>query len=157
MKKEIRERLYNFYEQYDPYGFSDYASEYDNSMEAINAMDPETIIDWLTDIVEDDDDFAEEAQSLISAIEAEKILEESKIIATREYAIVEGTLETALEDREKPVFKSGNPWDIIAKLDSLDEDDKYIVKEYMIDVNGEFYEGSDFDTAENFRSRYGRR
>lgn len=157
MRKEIRQRLYNFYEEYDPYGFSDYASEYDNPMEAIESMDTETIIEWLTDIVEEDEDFAEEAQFLISAIEAEKLLKESKIIATREYAIVEGTLETALEDREKPVFKSGNPVDIIAELDSLDDDDKYIIEEYMVDANGEFYEGSDFNTVENFRSRYGRR
>ena len=157
MKKEIRQKLYSFYEAYDPFGFSDYASEYDNPMDAISAMEPETIIEWLTDIVEEDDDFAEEAQDLISAIEAEKLLKESEIIATREYAIVEGTLETALEDREEPVFKSGNPSDIIAELDSLDDDDKYIIEEYMVDVNGEFYEGSDFDTVENFRSRYGRR
>lgn len=156
MRKELKQRLYNFYEQYDPYGFSDYASEYDNSMEAIESMEPATIIEWLTDIVEKDDDFAEEAQFLISAIEADKLLKESEIIATREYAIFEGTLETALEDREEPVFKSGNPGDIIAELDSLDDDDKYIIEEYMVDVNGEFYEGSDFDTVENFRNRYGK-
>ena len=73
MKKKIRERLYNFYEQYDPYGFSDYASEYDNPMEAISEMDPETIIDWLADIVEEDDDFAEEAQDIINMMMAEFI------------------------------------------------------------------------------------
>lgn len=76
MRKEIRQRLYNFYEEYDPYGFSDYASEYDNPMEAIESMDTETIIEWLTDIVEEDEDFAEEAQFLISAIEAGKLPEE---------------------------------------------------------------------------------
>lgn len=156
MRKEIKERLYSFYEEYDPYGFSDFASDYEDPMDAIENTDPETIIDWLTGIVEEDDDFAEEAQSLISAIEAEKLLKESNIIATREYAIFEGTLETALEDREGPVFKSGNPGDIIAALDSLDDDDKYIVEEYMVDANGEFYEGSDFDTVENFRNRYGK-
>jgi hypothetical protein len=76
MKKEIRQKLYNFYEQYDPYGFSDFASDYEDSMEAISGMDPETIIEWLKDIAEEDDDFAEEAQSLIYAIEAGELPEE---------------------------------------------------------------------------------
>lgn len=70
MKREIRQKLYSFYEEYDPFGFSDYASEYDNPMEAISEMDPETIIDWLTDIVEEDDDFAEEARNLINTMMA---------------------------------------------------------------------------------------
>ena len=70
MKKEVRQRLYSFYESYDPYGFSDYASEYDNPMDAISEMDPETIIDWLTVIVEEEDDFAEEAQNIINMMMA---------------------------------------------------------------------------------------
>lgn len=70
MRKEIRKKLYDFYEAFDPYGFSDYASEYDNPMDAIENTDPETIIDWLSDIVKEDDDFAEEAQNIINMMMA---------------------------------------------------------------------------------------
>ena len=70
MRKEIKEKLYSFYEEYDPYGFSDYASDYEDPMDAIENTDPKTIIDWLTDIVEEDDDFAEEAQNIINMMAA---------------------------------------------------------------------------------------
>ena len=70
MRKEIKEKLYSFYEGYDPYGFSDYASDYEDPMDAISAMDTETVIEWLTGIVEEDDDFAEEAQDIINMMAA---------------------------------------------------------------------------------------
>jgi hypothetical protein len=66
MRREIKEKLYSFYEEYDPYGFSDYASNYEDPMDAIESMDHETVIDWLTGIVEEDDDFAEEARNIIN-------------------------------------------------------------------------------------------
>ena len=70
MRKEIKEKLHDFYEAFDPYGFSDYASDYEDPMDAIEAMEPETIIEWLTDIVEEEDDFAEEAQNIINMMMA---------------------------------------------------------------------------------------
>jgi hypothetical protein len=70
MKKEVKQKLYDFYEAFDPYGFSDFASDYEDPMDAIESMDHGTIIDWLTDIVEEDDDFAEEAQNIIDMMMA---------------------------------------------------------------------------------------
>ena len=73
----------------------------------------------------------------------------------REYAIILGTMDQALEGYGLVVFKNQYPEYILAELIRLDDDNAYIVEEYTVDEDGEFYEGSDYDTAENFKRRFG--
>ena len=45
---------------------------------------------------------------------------------------------------------------ILQKLDELKaDDDHYSIEEYKADEDGEFIEGSDYDTPSNFRIRKG--
>jgi len=73
----------------------------------------------------------------------------------KEYALIKATMDNALEDGNEIILKSQYPESILNKIIDLDDDDNYIIEEYMVDDCGEFCEGSDFDTAENFRARFG--
>lgn len=73
----------------------------------------------------------------------------------KEYALIKATIDNALEDGNEIILKSQYPEPILNKIIDLDDDDNYIVEEYTVDEDGDFYEGSDFDTAENFRVRFG--
>ena len=52
------------------------------------------------------------------------------------------------------IFEADNMEDITAELIRIGADnDHYSVEEYRVDEDGEFYDGSDFDTPSNFRKR----
>lgn len=73
----------------------------------------------------------------------------------KEYAIIRGKIDNVPDDDKVVVFWNRYPEYILSELIMLDDDDEYIVEEYMVDDDGEFVDGSDFDTAENFRNRFG--
>ena len=72
-----------------------------------------------------------------------------------EYAIMRGTIEQVMNGDGEVVFKNEYPEYILNELIMLDDDDNYTVEEYRVDDDGEFYDGSDYDTAQNFRERFG--
>lgn len=72
----------------------------------------------------------------------------------KEYAILKGKIKDVLNGDYDVVFKNQYPEYILSELIMLDDDD-YTVEEYMVDDNGEFVEGSDYDTVENFKKRFG--
>ena len=52
------------------------------------------------------------------------------------------------------IFEAGNMESINAELIRIGADDEhYSVEEYKVDEDGEFYEGSDYDTPSNFKRR----
>lgn len=52
------------------------------------------------------------------------------------------------------IFEADNMEAINAELIRIGaDDDHYSVEEYRVDEDGEFYDGSDFDTPSNFRKR----
>ena len=72
----------------------------------------------------------------------------------KEYAILKGKINDVLDGDYDVVFKNQYPEYILAELIVLD-DDNYTVEEYTVDDDGEFLEGSDYDTVENFQKRFG--
>lgn len=72
----------------------------------------------------------------------------------KEYAILKGKIKEVLDGDYEVVFKNQYPEYVLAELIQLD-DDSYTVEEYMVDDDGEFVEGSDYDTVESFKSRFG--
>lgn len=72
----------------------------------------------------------------------------------KEYAILRGKIKDILDGDYEVVFKNQYPEYILAELVMLDDDD-YTVEEYTVDDDGEFLEGSDYDTVENFKKRFG--
>lgn len=72
----------------------------------------------------------------------------------KEYAILKGKIKDVLDGDYDVVFKNQYPEYILSELIMLD-DDNYTVEEYMVDDDGEFLEGSDYDTVENFKKRFG--
>lgn len=52
------------------------------------------------------------------------------------------------------IFEAGNMESINAELIRIGADDKhYSIEEYKVDEDGDFYEGSDYDSPSNFRKR----
>ena len=72
----------------------------------------------------------------------------------KEYAILRGKIKDVLDGDYDVVFKNKYPEYILSELIMLD-DDNYTIEEYMVDDDGEFVEGSDYDTVENFKKRFG--
>lgn len=72
----------------------------------------------------------------------------------KEFAILKGIIDEALDGDCEVVFKNQYPEYILAELIRLD-DDGYTIEEYVVDDDGEFVEGSDFDTVASFKNRYG--
>lgn len=72
----------------------------------------------------------------------------------KEYAILKGKIKDVLDGDYDVVFKNQYPEYILSELIMLDDDD-YTVEEYTVDDDGEFVEGSDYDTVENFKKRFG--
>lgn len=66
----------------------------------------------------------------------------------KEYAII----NTNIGDTEKDYkvwFKSVNPFEIVEELPKYDPNNN-CVEEYTVDDDGEFYEGSNYDTFDHF-------
>lgn len=58
------------------------------------------------------------------------------------------------DDDDHIIYKADNMEAIAAELIRIGaDDDHYSVEEYRADEDGEFYDGSDFDTPSNFRKR----
>lgn len=58
------------------------------------------------------------------------------------------------DDDDHIVFKSDNMEAINAELTRIGADDEhYSIEEYRVNEDGEFYDGSDYDTPSNFRKR----
>lgn len=72
----------------------------------------------------------------------------------KEYAILRGKIKDVLDGDYEVVFKNQYPEYILSELIMLDDDD-YTVEEYTVDDDGEFLEGSDYDTVDNFKKRFG--
>lgn len=83
---------------------------------------------------------------------------EENIMATI-YRIIEGSLDELGNtpwDFPAWVFESGEPSDIVAKIrKNRITDDAYTIEIYEADENGDFVQGSDFDTPSSFCERYG--
>ena len=62
--------------------------------------------------------------------------------------------DTDDEPTDFHIFEADNMEAITAELIRIGADDEhYSVEEYRVDEDGEFYDGSDFDTPSNFRKR----
>lgn len=58
------------------------------------------------------------------------------------------------EPTDHHIFEAGSMEEINAELIRIGADDEhYSVEEYSVDEDGEFYEGSDYDSPSNFRKR----
>ena len=58
------------------------------------------------------------------------------------------------EDYDHHIFEADNMEGINAELIRIGADDEhYSVEEYRVDEDGEFWDGSDYDTPSNFRKR----
>ena len=82
-------------------------------------------------------------------------LEEIKDIKKR-YAILDVPCDYDFEneDYNHHIFEADSMEAINAELVRIGADDEnYSVEEYRVDENGEFFEGSDYDTPSNFRKR----
>ena len=68
------------------------------------------------------------------------------------YAILDVPYDHDFEnDTDHRIFEADNMEDITAELIRIGADDEhYSVEEYRVDEDGEFYDGSDFDTPSNF-------
>ena len=59
--------------------------------------------------------------------------------------------DDANEPTDLHIFEADNAADITAELIRIDADDKhYSVEIYRVDDDGDFYDGSDYDTPSNF-------
>ena len=85
----------------------------------------------------------------------EEISQEDFGMRTR-YAIrdVPYDCDMADEPTDRHIFEADNMEDINAELIRIGaDDDHYSVEEYRADEDGEFFDGSDYDTPSNFRTR----
>jgi hypothetical protein len=58
------------------------------------------------------------------------------------------------DDDDHIIFKADSMEAITAELIRIGADDEhYSVEEYRVDEDGDFYDGSDYDTSSNFRKR----
>ena len=58
------------------------------------------------------------------------------------------------DDDDHIIYKADNMEAINAELIRIGADDEhYSIEEYRVDEDGEFYDGSDYDTPSNFRKR----
>lgn len=76
----------------------------------------------------------------------------------KEYAIlnVPFDYDFANDAENHAIFTADNVEAIYNELLRIDaDDDNYSVEEYRVDDDGEFYDGSDYDTPSNFKKRYG--
>lgn len=75
----------------------------------------------------------------------------------REYAIINHNIDDAPTNNEDVFFESQDPEEIIRKLQELEDGQndmaEYTIEEYTVDSDGDFYDGSDYDTVANFRKR----
>ena len=72
---------------------------------------------------------------------------------TKEYSIIKANINEDIEtmNNSSIVFKSINKLDVMNHLLSINaNDDDYVVEIYKVDEEGEFIEGSDYDTPSNF-------
>lgn len=74
-----------------------------------------------------------------------------------EYAIINHGIEDAPYHNEDVIFESQDPEEIVNKLKDLTTGDcsleEFTVEIYEVDEDGDFWQGSDFDTAQNFCAR----
>lgn len=84
-------------------------------------------------------------------------IEQSDFSIKKEYAIISHNIEDAPLNTEDTLFESQDPEEIVKKLNELEEGSEdmteYSIEEYTVDEDGDFVEGSDFDTISNFRKR----
>lgn len=84
-------------------------------------------------------------------------IEQSDFFIRKEYAIINHNIEDAPTNNEDVFFDSQDSEEIIKKLDELEDGNndmtQYSIEEYTVDEDGDFFEGSDFDTVANFRKR----
>lgn len=75
----------------------------------------------------------------------------------REYAIINHNIDDAPTNNEDVFFESQDPEEIIRKLQELEDGQNdmtdYAIEEYTVDQDGDFFDGSDYDTVSNFRKR----
>lgn len=75
----------------------------------------------------------------------------------REYAIINHNIDEAPVSNEDVLFESQDPEEIVKKLQQLEDEQndmtEYTVEEYTVDSDGDFYDGSDYDTVANFKKR----
>ena len=75
----------------------------------------------------------------------------------REYAIINHNIDDAPTNNEDVFFESQDPEEIIRKLQELEDGQNdmtdYTIEEYTVDSDGDFYDGSDYDTVSSFRKR----
>ena len=75
----------------------------------------------------------------------------------REYAIINHNIDDAPTNNEDVFFESQDPEEIIRKLQELEDGQNdmtdYTIEEHTVDQDGDFYDGSDYDTVSNFRKR----
>lgn len=86
-----------------------------------------------------------------------KEIERRDFSIRKEYAIINHNVEDAPGNNEDVLFESQDPEEIIRKLKELEEGKNdmtgYSIEEYTVDKDGDFFEGSDFDTVSNFCKR----
>lgn len=71
----------------------------------------------------------------------------------KEYAIINAAINDTERDYEV-YFKSSNPQEILNNLKANNYDPETTsIEDYTVDDDGEFYEGSNYDTIDNFISR----
>ena len=74
---------------------------------------------------------------------------------TVEYAIINHDIDNAMMHNEDVLFTAQEPSEIISKLrDCGCTDDNSTVEIYYVDEDGDFLEGSDYDTPSNFIKRF---
>lgn len=76
----------------------------------------------------------------------------------KEYAILNvpynHDFENDMEDHR--IFRADNVEAVYNELIRIDADDENnSIEEYRVDEDGEFYDGSDYDTVDNFKKRFG--
>lgn len=77
----------------------------------------------------------------------------------KEYAIINHGIEDAPYHNEDVILETQDTKEILDWITNAKEDgtdtSEYTIEEYAVNGYGEFYEGSDFYTLENFQNRYG--
>lgn len=80
----------------------------------------------------------------------------------KEFAIFKKNIETKVAEEwsmdEDLVLRTQNPREVFSWMfeqDWAEDFSGYCIEEYEVDEDGEFVNGSDYDTLENFEKRYG--
>jgi hypothetical protein len=89
----------------------------------------------------------------------DKIIFRRENIMKKEFAVINHGIEDAPYHNWDVILETQDTkeildWIMNAKEDGTDTSE-YTIEEYTVTDDGEFYEGSDFDTLENFENRYG--